>query len=56
MSQGFTGSGSVPTIPPEVFSETRSRYVEAFERITGRAFEFSGVSAEAETRRILSSL
>ncbi len=32
--QGFTGEGPVPPIPPEVFSETRNRYVEAFERIT----------------------
>jgi len=55
-SQGFDGRGAVPAIPAEVFAETRSRYVEAFERVTGRKFEFSGVDAEAETRQILSSL
>jgi len=54
--QGFTGEGPVPAIPLEVFEETRKRYVEAFERITGRVFTFSGESCEAETRRIVSSL
>lgn len=55
-SQGFTGDGAVPKIPDEVFEETKKRYVEAFERITGRKFAFSGVDAEAETAEILSSL
>jgi phosphoribosylaminoimidazole-succinocarboxamide synthase len=54
--QGFTGTGSIPAIPPEVFAETRNRYVEAFERITGRKFAFSGIDAEAETQEILSHL
>lgn len=54
--QGFTGEGPIPAIPGEVFAETRRRYVEAFERITGRPFVFSSESAEAETQRILSAL
>jgi phosphoribosylaminoimidazole-succinocarboxamide synthase len=52
--QGFTGEGAVPVIPQEVFDETRRRYVEAFETITGRKFTFSGESFEAETQRVLS--
>lgn len=55
-AQGFTGEGSVPSIPAEVFDETRNRYVEAFERITGTKFTFSGETCEAETQRILSAL
>ncbi len=55
-SQGFTGEGDVPPIPDEVFRETRNRYLEAFERITGRKFTFSGLDAEAETLQILSTL
>ena len=55
-SQGFTGQGAVPTIPAEVFAETKKRYVEAFELITGRKFVFSGLSFEAETEEILSAL
>jgi phosphoribosylaminoimidazole-succinocarboxamide synthase len=54
--QGFTGHGPVPRIPAEVFEETKKRYVEAFERITGRNFAFSGVSAQAELDEILSDL
>ena len=55
-SQGFKGDGPVPSIPPEVFTETLRRYVKAFERITGGKFLFSGENGEAETQRILSSL
>lgn len=55
-SQGFSGQGTVPAIPHEVFEETKRRYVEAFETITGRKFAFSGLSAEAETQEILSDL
>jgi phosphoribosylaminoimidazole-succinocarboxamide synthase len=36
---GYRGDGSVPTLPPEVWSETASRYVTAFEHITGTRFE-----------------
>ncbi len=54
--QGFSGEGPVPPIPDEVFDETRRRYVEAFERITGREFHFSGLSFEAESQRVLSAL
>jgi len=55
-SQGFTGEGPVPTIPAEVFEETRRRYVEAFETITGKRFSFSHETFEAENQRILSTL
>ena len=54
--QGFTGEGPVPSIPKAVFAETLKRYVEAFERITGKKFLFSGRSFEAETSSILSTL
>jgi len=55
-AQGFTGVGPVPVIPAEVFEETKKRYVEAFERITGKKFVFSGLDAQAEIDQILSSL
>ncbi len=29
----------VPALPPDVVEGTRSRYVEAYERITGASFE-----------------
>jgi len=37
-AQGFTGDGAIPPLTDEVRLEAARRYVEAFERITGRAF------------------
>jgi phosphoribosylaminoimidazole-succinocarboxamide synthase len=35
---GYTGDGPVPELPAEVWRATASRYVDAFERLTGTAF------------------
>ena len=37
--RGFTGEGEVPRIPDDVRIEAARRYIEAYEAITGRAFE-----------------
>jgi phosphoribosylaminoimidazole-succinocarboxamide synthase len=37
-AQGFNGDGPIPTIPDDVKIEASRRYIEAFERVTGRAF------------------
>jgi phosphoribosylaminoimidazole-succinocarboxamide synthase len=37
--QGYRGEGAIPEIPVDVRCEATRRYVEAFEQITGRAFE-----------------
>jgi phosphoribosylaminoimidazole-succinocarboxamide synthase len=37
-SVGYAGDGPTPTIPDEVRVEAASRYIEAYERITGTAF------------------
>jgi phosphoribosylaminoimidazole-succinocarboxamide synthase len=36
---GFRGDGPVPALAPEVWSATSARYIDAYERLTGRAFE-----------------
>ena len=36
---GYTGEGPIPDLPGEVWSATSSRYVVAYERLTGTAFE-----------------
>jgi phosphoribosylaminoimidazole-succinocarboxamide synthase len=36
---GYKGDGPVPALPDEVWSETSARYIDAYERITGSAFE-----------------
>jgi phosphoribosylaminoimidazole-succinocarboxamide synthase len=35
---GYTGDGPVPELPAEVWHATASRYVDAFERLTGTTF------------------
>lgn len=42
---GWDKKPPAPTLPPEVVSETSARYIEAYERITGRAFEPEGKGA-----------
>ncbi len=37
--QGYRGEGTSPEIPDEVRCEAARRYIEAFERVTGREFE-----------------
>ena len=32
------GSGPAPELPDEVVERTRAKYVEAYERLTGRTF------------------
>jgi phosphoribosylaminoimidazole-succinocarboxamide synthase len=39
VAQGFSGDGEPPVLTDEVRMEAARRYVEAFERITGEAFE-----------------
>jgi len=36
---GYKGDGPIPVLPDEVWSETSARYIDAYQRLTGRAFE-----------------
>jgi phosphoribosylaminoimidazole-succinocarboxamide synthase len=36
---GYRGEGPIPEIPVDVRCEAARRYIEAYEQITGRAFE-----------------
>ena len=51
--QGYKGEGSVPEIPIDVRCEATRRYIEAFEKITGRAFEPDTQPIEERIRRNL---
>jgi phosphoribosylaminoimidazole-succinocarboxamide synthase len=35
---GFRGDGPVPDMPPEIWAETSARYIDCYERLTGRTF------------------
>lgn len=39
VAQGFSGDGPPPALPDEVRVEAARRYIEAYERVTGAAFE-----------------
>jgi phosphoribosylaminoimidazole-succinocarboxamide synthase len=39
VAQGFTGDGTPPALPDEVRIEAAQRYIEIYERMTGRSFE-----------------
>lgn len=41
-ASGWDGHGPVPALPEDVVAKTRERYVEAYERLTGRAFDPRG--------------
>ncbi len=56
LSQGYKGYGPAPAIPESVWEGTLSRYREAFHLITGREWQPSQRTAEAETQLLLSSL
>ncbi|MEW5815561.1 MAG: phosphoribosylaminoimidazolesuccinocarboxamide synthase [Spirochaetota bacterium] len=56
MEKGFMGDGIPPRIPDEVRIEVASRYIQAFELITGEKFTPFETNIEAEKERILSLL
>jgi phosphoribosylaminoimidazole-succinocarboxamide synthase len=49
VERGFSGEGSVPTIPDSVRIETALRYVQAFDAITGEDFSSIGLNPQSET-------
>jgi len=50
---GYRGEGPVPEIPIDVRCEAARRYIEAFEQVTGRAFEPNTEPPEPRIRRNL---
>ncbi len=55
VERGWRGDGPQPTIPIDVRCEASRRYIEAYEQITGRAFEPSTEEPTSRIRRNLSS-
>jgi phosphoribosylaminoimidazole-succinocarboxamide synthase len=53
VEQGYRGEGAPPTLPDDVRCEAARRYIETFERITGRAFEPASDEPIARIRRNL---
>ena len=53
VEQGFRGNGTPPSLPDDVRCEAARRYIETYERITGRAFEPATDEPNARIRRNL---
>jgi phosphoribosylaminoimidazole-succinocarboxamide synthase len=53
---GYRGEGPVPTLPEEVWAATTARYVDAYERLTGRAFLAGATPAGPRIRATLEEL
>lgn len=51
--RGYRGEGPIPEIPDDVRCEASRRYIEAYEAVTGRAFEPSTEEPKARIRRNL---
>lgn len=51
--RGYRGEGQIPEIPLEVRVEAAARYIEAYEAVTGSAFEANTEPPEARIRRNL---
>lgn len=50
---GYTGDGSIPEVPGEVWSATSARYIVAYERLTGLPFEPFGYPIDERLRHNL---
>ncbi len=51
---GYSGDGPPPTLDPSIWEQTSGRYVELYERITGRTFEPGAQPIEARIEANLS--
>ena len=47
-ASGWDGQGLAPALPADVVEPTRTRYIEAFERLTGRSFSPQGPFLEVD--------
>ncbi len=53
---GFRGDGDVPDLPADVWSATSTRYIDAYQRLTGTPFEPGDYPVEARLPARLDAL
>lgn len=53
LNKGFQGDGKIPDLPKDVIIETSMRYIEIYERLTGKNFEFNDLPIQ---QRIINNL
>lgn len=52
-AQGYRGDGTPPTMPPDFIAQVASRYIDAYERLTGRPFTPAETPAAARIEKAL---
>ena len=52
-AQGYRGDGTPPTMPPDFIAQVASRYIDAYERLTGRPFTPAETPASARIEKAL---
>lgn len=53
INAGYDGNGVPPTLAPEVWQGTSSRYIDAYERLTGLTFQPGSYPVEDRIREVL---
>jgi phosphoribosylaminoimidazole-succinocarboxamide synthase len=53
---GYTGTGPIPTLPPEVWEATTARYIDAYERLTATDFRPASYPAGPRIRAVIAQL
>ncbi len=52
-AQGYRGDGTPPTMPPDFIAQVAARYIDAYERLTGRPFTPAETPAAARIEKAL---
>ena len=53
---GYSGDGDPPTVPDDVWTATSTRYIDAFQRLTGLPFEPGATPAGARIAACVDAL
>lgn len=56
VEQGYSGDGPIPTLPPEIIAQVANRYISAYERLTGEAFQPAEQPAAERIARAVATL
>ena len=53
---GYSGDGEPPTVPDDVWTATSTRYIDAYQRLTGLSFEPGAIPADARIAACVAAL
>ena len=56
IAAGYSGDGEPPALPADVWSATSTRYIDAYQRLTGLPFEPGATPADARIAACVAAL